>query len=64
MLDILLGLAIFAIIVWLIFFILGQLPLPDPPKTIIAVIIALIVLIVLLNQVGLLEPGRFHLLRR
>ena len=54
LLGILIWLLIFAVIVWVVFLILGMLPLPEPVKTIITVVVGLILLIVLVSRLGLI----------
>jgi hypothetical protein len=54
MIELLIGLLILCIVVWLVFFILGQMPIDPNLKTIITVIVAVICLLVILNRVGLI----------
>ena len=48
----LIGLAILALIVWLAFFILGQMGLPEVPRRIVAAVLGVIFLIWLLGYIG------------
>jgi hypothetical protein len=41
-----------AVVIYLIFLILGMLPLPEPIRTIIVVVVALIILLLLVNRLG------------
>jgi hypothetical protein len=52
LINLLIGLLIFAIVVWLVYFILGYIPLPEPIKTIALVVIGIILLLVLLRMLG------------
>lgn len=54
--DLIIQLAIFAIVVWLVFYILDKLRIPDVPKQIITVVLAIILLLQLLGMVGLNVP--------
>ena len=54
LLQLVIWLLILAVVIWLVFLIIGMLPLPEPIKTIITVVIALIFLLVLVQQLGLL----------
>lgn len=48
---ILIQLLILALVIWMVFWILGQLPIPEPAMTIAKVILGVLFLIVLLNMV-------------
>jgi hypothetical protein len=61
MIELLIWFIVFAVIVWLVFFILGQLPIPAPIKTVVTVVFALIFLLILISHFGLLEPGHYRL---
>lgn len=50
LISLLIWLLVFCLVVYLIFFIMGRLALPEPVGTIITVIVALILLVVLLRQ--------------
>jgi hypothetical protein len=41
-----------AVVVWLVFLILGMLPLPEPIKMVITVVVALLLLLVLIQRLG------------
>lgn len=47
-------LLIAAVIIYLVFLVIGMLPLPEPIKTIITVVIALILLLVIIQRLGFL----------
>jgi hypothetical protein len=49
MIGLLIWLLIFALIVWVAYYILGMLPIPEPPKMIITIVLAIIFLIILLQ---------------
>ncbi len=51
--TLLIYLCIFAVVVYLIFYILGLLPIPAPARTIIVVLVALILLLWLLRYLGI-----------
>lgn len=50
----LLWIVVLALILYLLFWMLGQIPLPQPIRTIILVVVALVVLVYLLQRSGLL----------
>ena len=50
------ALLVFALVVYLIFYILGMLPLPEPVKHIATIIIAVLLLIKLLSYLGVAIP--------
>lgn len=50
----LIWIVVLALILYLLFWILGQIPLPQPIRTIILVVVALVVLVYLLQRSGLL----------
>jgi len=52
----LIGLLIFVIILGLIFWVIGMIPIPAPFKTIAYVVLAVIILIYLLEMLGALGP--------
>ena len=54
LISLLIWLIILAVVVWLLFLIIGMLPLPEPIKTIITVVIALILLLVIVQRLGFL----------
>ena len=47
-------LIVFVFVVWLVFLIVGVLPIPDPYKTIVVALVALLLLLILVSQLGLL----------
>lgn len=53
-LSLLIWLLVFCLVVYLVFFIMGRLALPEPVGTIVTVIVALILLVVLLRQFALI----------
>jgi hypothetical protein len=52
LISVLIWLLIFAVVVYLVFLILGMLPLPEPIRTVITIVVALILLLVLLQRIG------------
>lgn len=52
-LSFLVWLLILALVIWCVFLVLGMLPLPEPAKQIITVILAIIFLIALLGHLGI-----------
>ena len=54
LINLVVWLLIFVIVVYLIFLIIGMLPIPQPFKNIIVILVALILLLVLVQQLGLL----------
>ncbi len=61
--DILISLLIFALIAWLVIWIVGLLPIPEPAKTIVLAIVGVILLIHLLGLIGLVPGIRYPALR-
>ena len=61
MIGLLIGLVVFALVAYLLWWLLNQFPLPQPVKMIVTVLFVLICIIVLLNYVDLpsLPRGRF-----
>lgn len=55
MIELLIWLLILALIVYVVFLILGMLPLPYPARQIVTLILAIIFLLVLLERIGLLS---------
>lgn len=51
------ALVVFALVVYLVFYIVSLLPLPEPVKHIVTILIAVIFLIKLLTFVGVAAPG-------
>lgn len=56
MISFLVWLLVLILIIWLVYYVLGMLPLPPQVKNVVVVILAVIFLIVLLQQLGLLLP--------
>lgn len=54
LISLLIWLIVLAVVVWLLFLIIGMLPLPEPIRTIITVVIALILLLVIVQRLGFL----------
>jgi hypothetical protein len=54
LIALLIWLIVLAVVVWLLFLIIGMLPIPEPIKTIITVVIALILLLVIVQRLGFL----------
>ena len=54
LINLLIWLIVLAVVVWLLFLIIGMLPLPEPIRTIITVVIALILLLVIVQRLGFL----------
>lgn len=52
--SLLIWLLILCVVVYLLFFILGHLALPEPVRTVIVVIVALVLLLVLVQRLGFL----------
>lgn len=46
---------ILALVVYLLFWILGQIPMPQPIRTVIVVLVALVLLVYLVQRFGLLS---------
>jgi heme A synthase len=59
--SLLLWIVVFALIVYIVFWALGQIPLPPPIRTVIVVVVALVFLVYLVQRFGLLaaSPGGF-----
>lgn len=57
LISMLIGLLILAVCIYVVFLILGMLPIPDQIRTIVTLILALIFLIILLQKVGLMGGG-------
>jgi hypothetical protein len=59
MVGLLIWLLVFALIIWAAYYILGMLPIPEPPKAIIMIVLAIIFLLILLQALfgGLGLPG-------
>lgn len=58
MIDLLVTLILFAIVVYVVYLILGMMTMPAPLKNIIYIIVGLILLIVLLEHLGLYHFAR------
>lgn len=54
LISLLVWLLILALVIWCVFIVLGMIPLPNPIRQIITVILALIFLLVLLSHLGLM----------
>lgn len=52
--SILIWLLVLAIVVYVIFLILGMLPIPEPIRTILCLVVGLIILLLLVQRLGLL----------
>lgn len=52
--SILIWLFVLAVVVYVVFLILGMLPIPEPIKTILLCIVGLIILLLLVQRLGLL----------
>jgi len=63
LIGLLITLLILGLIVWFAFWVLDQMPLPDPPKMIIKVVVSLIVLIYLLGLLVGYAPYPTHFYR-
>jgi hypothetical protein len=55
LLGLLIAIVVVCLIAYVIFWALGQIPLPDPIRTIIIVLVALILLIFIVQRFGLLS---------
>lgn len=64
LLGLLITLLVLALIVWLAFYIVDLIPLPDPPKMILKVIVGVIVLLYLLGLLVGYAPMPTHLYLR
>jgi uncharacterized membrane protein (DUF373 family) len=53
--SLLVWLLVFALIIWLVYYVLGMLPLPPQVKNVVCVILAVLFLIILLERLGLLS---------
>jgi hypothetical protein len=53
LISVLIWLLVFAIVVYLAFFIVQRIPIPEPWKTVIVCIVAIILLVVLLQRFGI-----------
>lgn len=56
MIGILISLAVLAAVAWVAFYILGLLPIPEPGKQIVTVVLALVFLLMVLRQLGVWVP--------
>lgn len=54
LLSLLVAIVVLCLICYVIFWALGRIPLPDPIRTIVVVLIALILLVYIVNRFGLL----------
>lgn len=54
LLGLLVAIIVLALICYVIFWILGQIPLPQPMRAVIVVLVALILLVYIVNRFGLL----------
>lgn len=52
MIELLIGLLVLAIVIYAVYVVLGMIPLPQPIKTLVWLILAVIFLVILLGQVG------------
>lgn len=50
----LIWIVVLALVCYLLFWILGQIPMPSPIRTVIVVVVALVILVYLLQRSGLL----------
>jgi hypothetical protein len=55
LLGLLIAIVVVCLIAYVIFWALGQIPLPDPIRTIIIVLVALILLVFIVQRFGLLS---------
>jgi hypothetical protein len=55
MISLLIWLLVFCVVLYLVYWILGQTPLPQPIRNIVLIIIAIIAILVLLGHVGILS---------
>lgn len=53
MITLLVNLLVLALVIWVVFYIVGMLPLPEPAKMIVQILFSLVALIVLLNVLGI-----------
>jgi len=54
MLELLIWVIVLCLVVYLLFWILGQIPMPQPVRTVIIVLVALLLLVYLVQRFGLL----------
>lgn len=52
MISTLLYVCVLCLVIWLVFFVVGQIPMPQPIRTVITVIIGVVLLLWLLNHLG------------
>ena len=57
MISVLISLLVFLLVAGIIFYIIGLLPIPQPWLNIARAICALIILLILLNYLGVFNPG-------
>ncbi len=55
--SLLIGLLVLALVIYVCFLIVGMLPLPEPAKQIVVLILAIVFLIILLQKLGVLGAG-------
>lgn len=61
--NVLIALLIFGLIVYLVFWIIGMLQIPEPAKQIITVVVAVIFLIQLISMLGGFPLIPYHIVR-
>ena len=52
--NLLIGLLVLALVIYVVFLIVGMLPLPEPAKHIVTLILAVVFLIILLQKLGVM----------
>jgi hypothetical protein len=52
--SLLIWLLVFAVVIYVLYLILGMLPIPEPVKTILLCVVGIILLIVLVQRLGLI----------
>jgi hypothetical protein len=55
LIRLLVGLLVLALVVWVAYLVLGMLPLPYPVKEIACLVLAVVFLVVLLKQLGVMD---------
>jgi hypothetical protein len=54
MVSLLVSLIVIALLVWILFYVLQKMPLPDPARTVVWVLVALVIIVLMVRQFGLM----------
>lgn len=54
LLEFLIALIVLGLVVWLLFYLFKQLPIPEPVRTVILVLVALVIIVIVVQRFGLL----------